>query len=318
MTRLNQRSITLGLLAVYAVLCLLLAATAAGNLEIVPLVSSLTGGLIFSALTFAYARGWEPARLVALVAITLLASFSMDIPVEHMPIEMVIVPVMALIMGGSAWVAGAGVFQLVVCVARAYLSSPDNMGAFGTAAGLLIYAMPVFGLVLGRLMLDNLRQIAEANAGRAEQALARAERAAADLARQADDLARRNDEQGRLLDLIATLETPAVALAEGVLLAPVVGALDSRRAQALTDRLLREVSQRRARHIVLDIAGVAHVDTEVAGGLLRLVQALRLLGCAVTITGISAPVAGSLTSLGINLGDVRVARSPQDVLAISA
>lgn len=319
MSRLNQRSITLGLLTAYAALSLLLVPTSIGAVEQSTTIASIAGGLIFGALAFAYWRGWEPARLVALVAITLLASFTLEVPVERMPVETMIVPIMALIMGGSAWVIGAGAFQLIACVVRAYLiGGPDNMGTFGTVAGVLIYAMPVIGLVLGRIMLDNLRRTAEENARQAELARAQAEANAADLTRQAEDLARRNDEQGKLLSLISTLETPAVALAEGVLLAPVVGAIDTRRAQALTERLLREVSERRTRHVVLDIAGVAHVDTEVAGALLRLVQALKLLGCAVTLTGISAPVAGSLTALGVSLGDVRIARSPQEVLSISA
>jgi anti-anti-sigma factor len=113
---------------------------------------------------------------------------------------------------------------------------------------------------------------------------------------------------------VATLETPAVALAEGVLLAPVVGHLDSRRAERLTERLLREVGESRARLVVLDIAGVPAVDSAVAGALLRAVQAVRLLGCDVTITGISASIATTMTQLGISMAGVRTARTPQEAL----
>lgn len=128
------------------------------------------------------------------------------------------------------------------------------------------------------------------------------------------DLELRNAEQQRLLELVATLETPMIALAEGVLLAPIVGALDSRRAQTLTTRLLQEVGVRRTRQVVLDIAGVTIVDTQVAKALLQSAQALRLLGCTVTITGISSIVATTLTHLGIALDGIEIARSPQAVL----
>jgi anti-anti-sigma regulatory factor len=133
---------------------------------------------------------------------------------------------------------------------------------------------------------------------------------------QAIALRNQNAEQQRLLDLVATLETPAIALADGVLLAPIVGTLDSRRIEVLTGRLLREASERRARRIILDIAGVTVLDTAVAKALLQLAQALRLLGCKVTITSISAEVAMTLTNLEISFAEVSTARSPQEALEL--
>ena len=123
-------------------------------------------------------------------------------------------------------------------------------------------------------------------------------------------------QQQQLLGLVTTLETPVVVLAEGVLLAPVVGRLDSQRAAALTARLLTAASGRRARLVVLDIAGVSAIDADVARALLQSVRALRLLGCAVTVTGISAEVAMSFTRLSISLGDVATAQSPQEALEL--
>jgi rsbT co-antagonist protein RsbR len=319
MHKLTQRNIVLAVLIAYAILCTLLGIVSIGSLALSVVINTAIGALIFAGLAYAYWRGWEPARLTALVATTLLAGFSIDAPIDRMPAEVLIVPLLGLILGNPRWVAGVALLQIALCIVRAYMvGGLGGMGTYGSAGGLLLYGMAVVGMVLSRLMVDTALRTAQENARRAEEARAQAEAQAADLASQAADLAQRNAEQRRLLDLIATLETPAVALADGVLLAPVVGALDSRRAQELTSRLLREVSERRTRHIVLDIAGVAMVDSEVADGLLRLTQALRLLGCAVTVTGISASVAASLTQLGLSLGDVRIARSPKDVLAIAA
>jgi anti-anti-sigma regulatory factor len=99
-----------------------------------------------------------------------------------------------------------------------------------------------------------------------------------------------------------------------VLLAPIVGVIDSRRAQALTERLLTDAQYQQADTVILDLAGVALVDTQVAQALMQTTQALRLLGCGVVITGISAEIATTLTRLDFDLRGIRMARSPQEVL----
>jgi anti-anti-sigma factor len=105
-----------------------------------------------------------------------------------------------------------------------------------------------------------------------------------------------------------------VPLADGVLFVPIVGHIDTRRAQALTNRLLQDVSAQRAHLVVLDISGVTTMDTSVARALMNTTQAIRLLGCEVTLSGISAAVAITLIHLGINLDGIATARSPQEAL----
>ena len=90
--------------------------------------------------------------------------------------------------------------------------------------------------------------------------------------------------------------------------------MDARRADELTKRLLHQASAQRAKLVVLDIAGVAVMDTTVAKSLLHTIHALRLLGCEVTLSGISASVAMSLIHLGVNLDEVKTVRSPQEAL----
>lgn len=86
------------------------------------------------------------------------------------------------------------------------------------------------GMILSRLAIDNMQRLAIARR-EAETERARAEQ-------QAEELVRRNTEQERLLERIATLETPIITLAADVLLAPIVGALDNQRARLLTSRPL--------------------------------------------------------------------------------
>lgn len=181
-------------------------------------------------------------------------------------------------------------------------------------AVLIITATTVISF-LGANAIQKALTLAEANARDASQARLIAEEQARDLAAQAATL--RHTEQ-QLNNLVATLETPTVALADGVMLAPLVGALDSRRASALMERLLQYVAAQGIRLLVLDVAGVALIDTSVAQTLIRIVQALRLLGCEVVITGIAPNVALTLNQLGINLAGIQTARSPQEVLATLA
>lgn len=118
----------------------------------------------------------------------------------------------------------------------------------------------------------------------------------------------------QLRELVSVLETPTVGLANGVLLAPIVGTIDSQRAQLLTERLLAAVHTQHVRTMIIDLAGVATVDTQVARTLMQVVQALQLLGCRVVLTGISAHVATMLTRLDIDLENVTIAHSPQEIL----
>jgi rsbT co-antagonist protein RsbR len=110
-------------------------------------------------------------------------------------------------------------------------------------------------------------------------------------------------------------DSAAIPLAEGVLFAPIVRHLDAQRTELLTSRLLAEASAQRARLVILDIAGVTTIDTAVAHGLLNTAKALRLLGCAITLSRISAEVALTLVSLGVGIEGEDTARSPPEALA---
>jgi rsbT co-antagonist protein RsbR len=70
--------------------------------------------------------------------------------------------------------------------------------------------------------------------------------------------------------------------------------------------------------LILDLAGVAMVDTAVTAALLQIAQAVRLLGCKVVITGIAPAVAVSISNLGASLEGIETARSPQEVLVARA
>ncbi|MGN6668011.1 MAG: protoglobin domain-containing protein, partial [Trinickia sp.] len=103
-------------------------------------------------------------------------------------------------------------------------------------------------------------------------------------------------------EAIRELSTPVLQLRERMLLLPIIGVIDTYRARLITESLLEAIRTNRAKIVVMDITGVATIDSRVANHILQTVTAARLMGAKVIVTGISAPVAQSLVSLGIELG----------------
>jgi rsbT co-antagonist protein RsbR len=100
------------------------------------------------------------------------------------------------------------------------------------------------------------------------------------------------------------LSTPLIPISEGVVVMPLVGSIDSSRAQQIVETLLTGVSEARANTVILDITGVPVVDTQVANALLRAAQAVKLLGAQVVLTGIRPEVAQTLVGLGVDLSGI--------------
>jgi len=149
---------------------------------------------------------------------------------------------------------------------------------------------------IGAAQLTALR-MAEQRAAEAETA-----RQASETARQESE--RRAAEQQRLLELVKTLELPVLEVDDHVLLAPLVGNLDSWRAGALRRRILEMVAEHRAQVVILDVTGIAMIDTEVARALIDTAVAIRLLGARTVVSGIRATVAQTLVSLNASLGEI--------------
>ena len=102
-------------------------------------------------------------------------------------------------------------------------------------------------------------------------------------------------------EAIRELSTPVLTLMDGLLLLPVVGLIDSHRARQMTDHLLQGIHRFRAKVVVIDITGVAAVDTMVANHLIQAVEAARLLGATAIVTGLSADVAQTVVKIGVDL-----------------
>jgi rsbT co-antagonist protein RsbR len=103
---------------------------------------------------------------------------------------------------------------------------------------------------------------------------------------------------------ISELQTPVIQVWPGVLALPIVGTVDTLRAQEMNEALLHRIVETGSEIVLLDITGVPVVDTAVARHLLETVAASRLLGAEVMIVGLSARTAMTLVQLGLDLSGV--------------
>ncbi len=103
-------------------------------------------------------------------------------------------------------------------------------------------------------------------------------------------------------EAIRELSTPVLQVRERLLILPIIGVIDPQRARQLTEQLLRGIRANRAKVVVIDITGVAAMDATVANHLVQTVEASRLLGAVVIVTGLSPEIAQTIVNIGVDLG----------------
>jgi rsbT co-antagonist protein RsbR len=155
----------------------------------------------------------------------------------------------------------------------------------------------------------------QSSAREAQERAAEVERAHAAQVTLSQRLEGEVSEQRRLLEVIQELETPIMPILAGVLVLPLVGHLDSRRLERIQMRLLQHVVATRAELVLIDITGVPAIDHLVASELVRLGEAIRLLGAQVALTGLQPATARALADLDIELGLIKTYVTLQDALA---
>ncbi|NTW04038.1 MAG: STAS domain-containing protein [Oscillochloris sp.] len=137
--------------------------------------------------------------------------------------------------------------------------------------------------------------------------------------RRIDEAMRKHIAQEELLRAqnaaLAELSTPLIPISDEVMVMPLIGALDSRRAQQVITTLLEGIAESRAHVAILDITGVPVVDTQVANALIRAAHAVKLLGAQVILTGIRPEVAQTLVGLGADLSMITTQSSLQSGIA---
>lgn len=113
---------------------------------------------------------------------------------------------------------------------------------------------------------------------------------------------------------IEALSTPVIEVWDGIITLPLLGHFNAERANAMTSQLLDAVVRTRARYAILDLTGLAVIDTTTGDQILRIVSAVGLLGATGVLVGIQAEIAQMFVGLGIDLGRVRVHHNLREAL----
>lgn len=136
----------------------------------------------------------------------------------------------------------------------------------------------------------------------------------------ARDLSERRAQEEQLRrqrDEILELSTPVILVWDKVLVLPLIGTLDSNRAQLMTETLLQRISKDNAEVVILDITGVPMIDTQVAQHLIKTVESASLMGSVSILCGVRPETAQAIIHLGIKLENLRSCRNLRDALQLA-
>jgi rsbT co-antagonist protein RsbR len=284
---------------------------------------------------FSPAVGLAVSGIILAVAIALIASGLPGSPGIFMAFT---VPVtMAGLLLGRRWLfaASGAVIGVVLVVALLQSTTSGIVGFMPSTRSGAASLIPIFILIIAVLSLfldrfgtslrdalvatqarehelDQLRESLEATVAERttslQLALQEGEQREARLALALEDL--RASQQA-----VRELSAPVIPVLPGVLVAPLIGTLDSARAAELTDNILAMVQRERAHHVIFDITGVPLVDTHVAQVLLQTTTAVRLLGAQALLVGIRPEVAQTMVALNIDMGALRSYSNLREAIA---
>jgi len=115
-------------------------------------------------------------------------------------------------------------------------------------------------------------------------------------------------------EALLAMSTPVTMVWQDILMLPIVGIIDSKRAQDIMSAVLNKISEHRAKIFIMDISGVAVVDTAVANHFIKITKATKLMGCDCLVSGVSPSIAQTMVQLGINVGEVQTNATLRDAL----
>lgn len=122
-------------------------------------------------------------------------------------------------------------------------------------------------------------------------------------------------DQERLVSLLRERSMPIMPVYDGILVVPVIGQMDTIRAQELTEDLLTAIVDWQAEQVIIDLTGVPEIDPTSVNQIVQMTKAVTLLGAAVLLVGIDGTMAQTLTQLGVQLAHVHISAHLQDGIA---
>ena len=269
--------------------------------------------VLIASILWAHLRNWRWSGHAVVLTTSILVIASSNLELTSTLLVILVPVVLAGILLNWRWVLG--IFGLIIVGMILKQTINDlPLKLLNDPFVMIILSINILGIALANRVSQHYIEAAEQSAALAQEQQQLTLATNTQLEQQAHELHAKNQEQERLFELVATLEIPALTISEGILFVPLMGHLDTRRAQDLTTRILERVYSQRARAVILDTSGIAVMDSGVVGRLLSLNQAIRLLGCRAMFSGITAAVAQTIAQLGLQVGDIETAQNPQDAL----
>jgi rsbT co-antagonist protein RsbR len=116
---------------------------------------------------------------------------------------------------------------------------------------------------------------------------------------------------------IMSLSTPSLVVWKGIVVLPLIGMLDTTRAQNLSGELLNRVAQHSTDVVIVDVTGVAEANEATVNHLLNTFAALRLLGASCILTGLGPENARTMAALDVDMGALAIRGSLHDGLKLA-
>jgi anti-anti-sigma regulatory factor len=292
-----------------------------GNVEAFPTALTVLAGLIATqAGAIGLIRGgrFRASALLSafglLITLTILSLINGILRNPTNTLSLALPMILVGLLLGRRWLLTFGVASIIIVIVAAAMElffPPINVSqqspitrlisvsaSFSINIGLLLFLLDRFG--------GSLREaLGEANAREQEleQLRASLERTVAE---RTGSLQETVNQLRRSQATVQELGIVIMPVLPGVLVAPLIGAIDEQRALAITERLLKAVHEMRAQTVILDITGLTTIDTFVARSLIQTAGAVQLLGSRPVVVGITPEAAQMIVSLGISLGDILV------------
>ena len=123
-----------------------------------------------------------------------------------------------------------------------------------------------------------------------------------------------NEQIAQQSKALLQMSTPVTQIWEDILMLPMVGIIDSRRAQDVMTTVLSRIFETRAKVFIMDISGVAVVDSAVANHLIKITKSTGLMGCTSLVSGISPAIAQTMVNLGFDVSEISTSATLRDAL----
>lgn len=329
--RITSRQITLSLLGLFfvATLLVMLIDIGSGTATSLTVIDGIAA-LLFAGLFWAAWHSWAYTPYVLVIIVTMLVGGALEEPYITQEFSgMLLIPsIVALVLTNERWILGSAAAALGAMLMRA-----DWQGVYTEPMTLIVFAIIIGGLVLGRMVAAGATYratVAQSQAEAAALALREAnaglelrigERTATLQATLEEVQAARNLLADQLeviqqqREALQALSVPVLPVSTTTLVIPLIGALDSARLLQLQAQALGRLEQSGARNLLLDVTGVQLVDSQVAQGFMRVVRAAQLLGAETILVGVRPEIAQTMVELGLDLSSVRAFSTIQAALA---